>query len=134
VNYVDLWGLSASDSASYSAEYLASIDSEGSSSTSGSGYGTPDISSATSGYDVYAGAEIIALGAAIAGGAAGAAIETVAAVAAGTATAGGIAAGAIATGGCLVVGVGILLIGVDLISGDGLDQTEAFIDHVMGRD
>jgi RHS repeat-associated protein len=133
VNFVDLWGLSASDSR-YSADHSTSIDPEGFYSNSGSDYSSIDTRQQEGGYYAFAGADLIGVGAAIAGGAAGAATETVAAIVAGTATTGAVVAGVLATGGCIMVGGAMVLVGIDLMNGNGLDQTQGFIDYLLGKE
>lgn len=82
-------------------------------------------------YIDIAGIEIISLGGLIASGGGFAFSETVAVILAGTATTGSIIAGTIATGGCLILGGAIILIGVDLLTGDGLDKTKEVINTIF---
>ena len=93
----------------------------------------PDVTQKTGGYDFIAGAELVGLGAtlATAGGVAG--TETIAAVGAGTATAGIISAGVITTAGFVVLGGCMVLIGIDLMNGNGLDKTEAVMNKILKK-
>jgi len=94
----------------------------------------PDITQKTGGYDIVAGAELIGLGASLAtaGGIAGS--ETIAAIGAGTISAGAAVTGAATTGFFVFLGGAIIFMGIDLMSGDGLDRTENLINKFLKKE
>ena len=110
VNYIDPWGLSATDAQNNE------LQTQGQNITS----------DATNFYSAMAGAEMIGLGSLYmtAGG-----LAITSTVAVGSGLAAGIAAG----GWAVVVGAGIIIIGIDLITGNGLDKTKEFLNRFIRK-
>ena len=69
---------------------------------------------------------------ATAGGIAGS--ETIAAIGAGTISAGAAVTGAATTGFFVFLGGAIIFMGIDLMSGDGLDRTENLINKFLKKE
>jgi uncharacterized protein RhaS with RHS repeats len=106
VNWVDRWGLSASDKSSMEKTWNSYADA----------------------LTVVAGAEILGLGGILTTGGVVAITSGLASGAVGVA-----ATGVISGFGFVVIGAGIIGMGIDMLEGNGLDHTMDLIDSILGR-
>jgi RHS repeat-associated protein len=129
VNWIDPWGLSASDNYN---DYLYAGTAPELVFTASTVF-APQVPDTWNDYAnalvIMAGSEMIGVGGIISTGGLAVISDTLA-----VGTVGAVIGGSITGAGFFAIGVGIIGIGIDILEGNGLDHTEKILDAIFGKE